>query len=153
NILESTDSWYRPADVAIAPDGALIVADWYDPGVGGHNMGDRDAEKIRGRVYRVAPEGTKAQVPKVDVSTAEGAIAALNSPNLPTRYLGWQKLRSLGSQAVPALTDLAKSEDPRVRARALGLLVKVPSQTGTALARALQDRDAAVRIAAVRLTS
>ena len=31
---------YRPVDVAIAPDGSLFIADWNDPGVGGHRMGD-----------------------------------------------------------------------------------------------------------------
>src|SRR5688572_8733709 len=80
DILTSTDSWYRPADVAIAPDGALFVADWYDPGVGGHNMGDHDRGKIRGRLYRVAPNGSKAATPKVDLSSAAGAAAALQSP-------------------------------------------------------------------------
>src|SRR4029453_18048005 len=37
-ILTSKDTWYRPSDVCLAPDGSLFVSDWYDPGVGGHNM-------------------------------------------------------------------------------------------------------------------
>jgi putative membrane-bound dehydrogenase-like protein len=36
----SRDQWFRPSDVCVAPDGSLIVADWYDPGVGGHRMQD-----------------------------------------------------------------------------------------------------------------
>ena len=52
NILKgSRDKWFRPADVCVAPDGSLIIADWYDPGVGGHAAGDQ----TRGRIYRVAP--------------------------------------------------------------------------------------------------
>ncbi|HCN83921.1 MAG TPA: dehydrogenase, partial [Sphingobacteriaceae bacterium] len=48
NILNGTnDQWFRPADVCVAPDGSLIVADWYDPGVGGHRVGDLQ----RGRIY------------------------------------------------------------------------------------------------------
>ena len=31
------DNWFRPSDVCTAPDGSVIVADWYDPGVGGHD--------------------------------------------------------------------------------------------------------------------
>ena len=38
----SADRWFRPSDVCVAPDGSLIVADWYDPGVGGHGMGDTE---------------------------------------------------------------------------------------------------------------
>ena len=42
NLITSRDQWFRPADLAAAPDGSLYIADWYDPGVGGHQAGDRD---------------------------------------------------------------------------------------------------------------
>ncbi len=42
--------WFRPSDVCAGFDGALFVADWYDPGVGGHAMGD---ERCYGRILRV----------------------------------------------------------------------------------------------------
>ena len=39
-LLTSSDNWFRPSDVCVAPDGSIFVADWYDRGVGGHGMGD-----------------------------------------------------------------------------------------------------------------
>ena len=54
-LYGARDNWFRPADVCVAPDGSLFVTDWYDPGVGGHAMGDIE----RGRVYRLAPPGTR----------------------------------------------------------------------------------------------
>jgi hypothetical protein len=79
NILKGEkDQWFRPADVCVAPDGSLIIADWYDPGVGGHQAGDQ----TKGRIYRVAPANSKYTIPKQDYSTPEGAIAALQSPTL-----------------------------------------------------------------------
>src|SRR5690606_25947750 len=50
NLLKGErDQWFRPSDVCTAPDGSVFVSDWYDPGVGGHQMGDME----RGRIYRV----------------------------------------------------------------------------------------------------
>ena len=49
NVLEGArDKWFRPSDVKVAPDGSLIIADWYDPGVGGHNMQDLDRGLVVG---------------------------------------------------------------------------------------------------------
>ena len=41
--------WFRPSDVCVGAEGALYVADWYDPGVGRHAAGDKEA---RGRILR-----------------------------------------------------------------------------------------------------
>ena len=92
NILEGArDKWFRPSDVKVAPDGSLIVADWYDPGVGGHNMQDLD----RGRLFRVTPKGhTGYKIPKFDFTTPEGCIEALKNPNSATRYVAWQALNT-----------------------------------------------------------
>ncbi len=122
NILKGEkDQWFRPADVCVAPDGSLIIADWYDPGVGGHAAGDQ----VRGRIYRVAPPGSKYSIPKQDYTSAAGAVAALQNPNLATRYHAWTVLQQMGANAVPELEKVWKySEDQRMRARALWALVK-----------------------------
>ncbi|MFO0849736.1 MAG: PVC-type heme-binding CxxCH protein [Gemmataceae bacterium] len=83
-MLTSTDNWFRPSDVCVAPDGSVFVADWYDPGVGGHGMGD----KTRGRIYRLTPAGHKGYtVPTVKLDTSNGQFAALASPCLATRAM------------------------------------------------------------------
>ncbi len=153
DILTSSDNWYRPSDVAIAPDGSLFIADWYDPGVGGHAMGDHEAGKIMGRIYRVAATGSTAKAPALDLSNAEGAIKALQSPNRATVYVAWQALHALRDKAEHALERLWKSEDPRLRARALGLLARLPGRQSTHLRDGLLDADSDVRVAAVRLCS
>jgi putative membrane-bound dehydrogenase-like protein len=148
NLLEGvTDKWFRPADVCVAPDGSVFVSDWYDPGVGGHAMGDLD----RGRLYRLAPPGAKYSVPKFDLSTPAGAVAALRNPNLSVRYLAWEAIQKFGADAKTPLQQLAKDSRPQVRARALWAWGKLPGEATTAVTAAANDRDADVRCVAVRL--
>ena len=152
DVLTSTDSWYRVSDVAIAPDGSLVVADWYDPGVGGHAMGDHEPGKIMGRIYRVAPAGLgKASV--ADFATGDGAAKALTSPNRVTQATAWSALHSMGAKAEPALLGLWKSSDARIRARALGLLSQVKGSELKYLALGLTDADENMRIWSIRLCS
>ena len=147
SILDGVhDQWFRPSDVCVAPDGSLIVADWYDPGVGGHRMGDIE----KGRIFRVAPPKTPYSIPKYDPSTIDGAIAALRSPNLEARYLGWTALHQRGAEAEPALLQLYKSKNPRDRARALWLLTKIAGRGREHVDRALADADSDIRIAGLR---
>ena len=151
-VLTSSDSWYRASDLGIAPDGSLVIADWYDPGVGGHAMGDHEPGKIMGRIYRVCSTGASAKTPAVDVSTAAGAVQALQSPNRATQYVAWTALHALGAQAEFALLPLWKSENSRLRARALGLLAQINGSETRFLTAGLSDPDANIRIAAIRLT-
>ncbi len=151
NILSSTrDRWFRPSDVSVAPDGSIIVADWYDPGVGGHGAGDLE----KGRLFRVTPTGHKGyKNAKIDVSTIDGAIAALRSPNYTARYVAWQALHKQSKAATSALLKVFKSDpDARQRARALWLLGKIDTQHAQgAVDMALEDKDTNIRITGIRL--
>lgn len=148
NVLHGArDNWFRPSDVCVAPDGSLLIADWYDPGVGGHRMEDVD----RGRIFRVAPPGRGYKVPRIDLQTAEGAAHALQSPNLATRAMAWTALHKSGGKAEPALRAMYAHENPRYRARALWLLGKLEGQGPTWVRRAMRDDDPNIRITAIRL--
>jgi putative membrane-bound dehydrogenase-like protein len=69
--------WFRPSDVCIGPDGSVFVADWQDPGVGGHLAGDAEA---RGRILRIAPHGTDLPARAARPTTVAEAVAGLQSP-------------------------------------------------------------------------
>ncbi len=90
-LLTSSDNWFRPSDVCVAPDGSIFVADWYDRGVGGHGMGD----PTDGRIYRITPKGHKGyKVPELKLDTKEGMVAAFASPNLAVRAALMEKLKT-----------------------------------------------------------
>jgi putative membrane-bound dehydrogenase-like protein len=145
--IAGADTWFRPSDVAAAPDGAIFVADWYDPGVGGHNMGDIR----RGRIYRLAPAASKPTTPALDLDSPEGLTAALASPAQSVRYLAFTKLSEQGGGALPLLNRMWRAEDAILRARALWLLGVRGSDGWPAIDEALRDRDERFRILGLRV--
>jgi putative membrane-bound dehydrogenase-like protein len=155
NVLYGArDNWYRPSDVCVAPDGSLFVGDWYDPGVGGHNQQEVD----KGRVFRVAPPGTKYTVPKYDFATVQGALAALESPASSVRYLAFQSILEKGEEAAKGLHEtFVKSSDVRYKARLLGCACELLARGGhrdrlTGVVEAvLNDPSPDIRVATVRL--
>ena len=148
-IIESpTDKMFRPVDVAVAPDGSLFVADWYDAGVGGHNMSDQS----QGRIIRIAPPGTRYTVPKLDLSSPAGAARALRSPNLATRQLAYERLARFGARAEAPLAAMWRGTVPHDRARALWLLARIPRRGTRYLDQASRDANADIRITALRAT-
>ncbi|HVL11030.1 MAG TPA: PVC-type heme-binding CxxCH protein, partial [Gemmata sp.] len=118
-LLTSSDNWFRPSDVCIAPDGSIFVADWYDRGVGGHGMGD----PTDGRIYRITPKGHKGYaVPEVKLDAGKGMYAALGSPNLATRAAGFEALvaKLKAERGKPKDKPSGESlQDPKMLARLL----------------------------------
>jgi putative membrane-bound dehydrogenase-like protein len=150
NLVQGVeDQWFRPVDVSTAPDGSLFIADWYDPGVGGHRMGDTK----RGRVFRAVPNkhaGYRFSAP--DFSTLEGSILALQSPNTATQYLAQQALLKMGASALPALETLFKNHaSPRMRARAAWQMARIPGHATNVVEQLMKDSDADLRIVGIRI--
>jgi len=144
----STDKWFRPSDVCVAPDGSVIVADWYDPGVGGHGMGDTE----KGRLYRIAPKGSRWSVPAADLSTVAGAVAALASPNHCTRATALERLAKEPEAAVAAIdAQLKKPNDDRYAARLAWAGGMLPGRAVATVQSLLAANEPAMRIIGLRM--
>lgn len=139
---------FRPSDICVGPDGALYISDWYDPRVGGH--GDYD-DSCSGTIYRIAPKGFKPSVPEFDLKTVEGAIAALKSPAINTRYLGFVALKEMGEKAAEEVIKVMSDENRYVAARALWLLPYMGPRGLVECSAMLENsKDPQVRIAVYR---
>jgi putative membrane-bound dehydrogenase-like protein len=119
---DDRSKWFRPSDVAAGTDGALYIADWCDPIVGGHQMVDSIGY---GRIYRLVPKGKKLASPKLDLATTEGQLAALRSPAVNVRVLGFAKLKAQGAKVLPEVKKLLTDENPYHQARAIWLLAQL----------------------------
>lgn len=138
-IQENGDQWFRPSDVCVAPDGSVFVSDWYDPGVGGHQIGDLQ----RGRIYRITPNSMNYAIAPLDVSSPEEAMKGLFSPNLSTRYVAWKALHQRGDDVESLLLQNWQSEENALahRARCLWLLTKLPQKGHIYIKQALDHSE------------
>lgn len=113
---------FRPSDVAVGPDGALYVSDWYDARVGGHQDLDTTCS---GAIYRIAPKDFRPVVPEIDLDTIEGQVLALKSPAPNVRAIGFEKLKEQGRKALDPVAALLDDPNPYIQARAIFLLYQL----------------------------
>ncbi|GAB2763278.1 hypothetical protein GCM10027275_00330 [Rhabdobacter roseus] len=144
---QDTRKWFRPSDIAVGPDGAWYLADWYDPIVGGHAMQDT---KGYGRIYRITPKGKKLSTPKLDLTTTAGLIDALKSPAVNVRALGFEGLKKKGAAVLPALKQVLAAKNPYHRARAVWLMAQLGEPGKAEVVKLLAAPDANLRLTAFR---
>ncbi|MEC7583483.1 MAG: PVC-type heme-binding CxxCH protein [Planctomycetota bacterium] len=138
---------FRPSDIAVGPDGAIYVADWFDGRVGGHQTLD---DSLSGAIYRIAPEGFTPAIADLDLDTLEGQLAALQSPAVNVRHLGFVGLRARGDAAVEPVQALLGHDNPYVAARAIWLLAQLGDRGVAIVQQLLASEDATTRLVAFR---
>jgi putative membrane-bound dehydrogenase-like protein len=161
-FLTATDLWFRPVQMANAPDGCLYLCDMYreiieHPWSLPENIKkllDLNSGNDRGRIYRIAPTGFKQpKPPQLGKATTAQLVATLESKN------GWHRetaarllFERQDPAAVPLLARLLQSSgSPLGRLHALHALEGLGALQEANILLALNDSSPAVREHAVKL--
>ena len=165
-FLTSTDERFRPVNLYTAPDGTLCVVDLYR-GILQHHIYvtsylrgqilDRNLDKPvgLGRIYRIVSDAKKpGSLPRMSKEQPVELVKHLSHPN------GWWRdtaqrllVEKHDSSVAPALRELATSGKSVLgRLHALWTLDGIGQVDEATLTKAMEDENAKVASAALRLT-
>lgn len=119
DVITSTDVAFRPIDVKMGPDGAIYIADWYNPIINHGEVDFRDPrrDKVHGRIWRLTAKGRPlVERPTLVGAPVESVLEQLKSSEGWTRHQAKLVLRSLGTkEVIPALGEWLKKLDRKDR--------------------------------------
>ena len=162
-FLASSDNWFRPVNMANAPDGTLYICDMYREVIE-HPWSlpdsikkflDLNSGSDRGRIYRVVPENFKQPKPvRLGKASTKELVATLENSN------GWHRdtaarliYERQDKAAIPLLEKLLKnSKSPLARLHALHALDGLSALKESIVLAALNDSDAFVREHAIKFS-
>lgn len=164
-FLASTDSWFRPVNMYIGPDGALYVIDYYRQIIEHPEWMADDVIKSgtlyngknKGRIYRITPKGTAAPAwtKGLDLGNASDVqlVEKLANPNIWWRKNAQRLLIDRKSEkAIPALEAMATNKKSELgRLHALWTLEGLGQLKTPYILQALKDAEPGVRENALRL--
>lgn len=108
DVLASNHRAFRPIDVKIGPDGALYIADWYNPIIqhGEVDFRDERRDHVHGRIWRLsAKDRPPAAWPSLDGKPVPDLLEMLKSPRKWVRQFARQELRRAGAAGVAGAID------------------------------------------------
>ncbi len=95
-VFQSTNLSFIPVDIQQGPDGAMYVADWYNP-VKGHmqySLRDTRRDKKSGRIWRITAKAQPLEeAPKIAGASIPELLDLLKNENYRTRYRAKVELR------------------------------------------------------------
>lgn len=138
---------FRPSDVAVAPDGAVYVADWYDSTIGGHRTLD---EARWGRILRITNKRRNKNDSALPRPRGGDWMTAITNPAINVRFGARQAFRNELTNALSSSLFRTVLGDPIHRARAIGIMGDSPGIAEALVVENLASELALVRLAAFR---
>jgi putative heme-binding domain-containing protein len=163
DVVRSTHIAFRPIDTKLGPDGALYIADWYNPIIQHGEVSFRDERRNRanGRIWRVTRKGSPVLAnPRLDLASVPQLVDQLASRESWNRHFAKRELAARPRAEVSrALSAWVSRRDPGSSAHehelleALWLRQTIDETDVELLDRLLAASEPRARAAAVRVLS
>lgn len=108
DLISSNHVAFRPIDVKQGPDGAIYVADWYNPIIQHGEVDFRDPRRdhTHGRIWRITARGRNPLPrPKLVDADVAALLNSLKSPESYERHQARRVLKERGAEKVRAALD------------------------------------------------
>ncbi len=179
DFVTCDDPWFRPIQVKLGPDGALYIADFYNPIIGHYEfpLADPRRDHTHGRIWRVVYVGEKksepAALPDLSKLDVNALVEKLADANFIVRTLATNELVDrIGHDAIapmlevigapdtattepgalaPAQPPLSSDAAARRRVHAIWALERLGAGSGDVFESTLHDRDSVVRRFAMKI--
>lgn len=161
DVIKTKHVAFRPIDVKMGPDGAIYIADWYNPIIQHGEVDFRDPRRdhVHGRIWRVTFKNRKTLPrPKLVGASVKTLLDALKLPEMWTRQQAKRVLKERGkAKVLPELAKWLRALDPndplveRHRLEALWVYQSLRSIDFSLLKMLLNAKDYRVRAAATRM--
>ncbi|MGC6464813.1 MAG: PVC-type heme-binding CxxCH protein [Akkermansiaceae bacterium] len=156
DFLSSSHRAFRPIDVKMGPDGAVYIADWYNPIIqhGEVDFRDKRRDQTRGRIWRVTfKDQALVNSPDFKNSSVETLLDLLVSPERFVREAARNTLRDRGGDLVlSALRKWAKEQtNDEARLEALWTMQALNTTDPDLIKQLLESSDGRYRAAALRV--
>ena len=161
DLVRTSHAAFRPIGVEMGPDGAIYVADWYNPIIQHGEVDFRDERRDRkhGRIWRITARGRPTlKWPQIVGAPTNALLDLLKAPEQLTRHHAKQELRSRPTRKVRqavkdwlAGLDTAHADYEHWRLEAVWLLQGMNVLDQDLLHAVLKSPDHHARAAAVRV--
>ena len=162
-VIKSTHVAFRPIDVKMGPDGAIYIADWYNPIIqhGEVDFRDERRDHTHGRIWRItANDRPSLELPDFSGLSVNQLLDQLKAPEDWVRLYAKLELKTRPKEEVVKtiskwLTNLDNShaDYSKLQLEAMWAYQNVLHTSSNLVETLLNDDDHRVRAASVRLAS
>lgn len=151
DLITSTSVAFRPVDISQGPDGAVYIADWYNPIIqhGEVDFRDERRDRVHGRIWRIS-RTSKEALPLPSLDTPQQQFAALESPEAWTRDMARLKLRETGPK-ISRMLEAWRPQSGPLKLEKLWVHQGLDLVNESLLADLLSHENADIRAAATRV--